>query len=731
MRADHAVAALALAALLIPGAAAAAAKPAAPAAKAAAGRTAASRPMREDDLLRLEWIADPRISPDGTRIVFTRVTVDTAADNYRTSLWIIAGDGSAAAPRSLTGGAHDSQPRWSPDGRTLAFVRGSEGKPGQIYLLSMEGGEAFQLTRLAGGAGSPTWSPDGKTIAFTSGTNPALDSDSTRAKPKHDPGRVVTRPVFRLNGQGFIDPDHPDHLWTIAVAGGTPRQLTTGRFDEGEPRWSHDGRWIYFVSDRRDEPWFSPDDQNLYAVAPDLAKPADGAAMKTVIDIDGPIGQYTEAADGRIAAIGWFATSPPRSYDQDDLLLAEGPWPRRKPRNLTAEYDFDIGGGIISDQHPPRGGGGGAPLAWTDDGRAIVTRVGRHGASMLARIDAASGEVTELTDGQHEVVSANGTPDARRWALVMGDPTHPGVLCALDAETRTVTRLWDPNQTFMAGITLGGVEEFWYTSFDGTRIEAWIVKPPGFDARKKYPAILEIHGGPHTAYGTGFFHEFQQLAGAGYVVLYTNPRGSTTYGQAFGNIIQYRYPGDDVRDLMIGVDSLIARGYVDPKRLGVTGGSGGGLLTNWIIGHTDRFAAAVSERPVADWASFYYSADFTLFTPTWFRKPPYEDPNEYRERSPVTYAASIHTPLMLVDGEEDWRTPFGQSEAMFRTLAQQRKPVVMIRFPNESHELTRSGLPSHRVQNQHHLKAWFDKYLLGKPVTEYDLPRGNAHGPAH
>src|SRR6516164_3164937 len=221
MRADHAVAALALAALLIPGAAAAAAKPAAPAAQAAAGRTAASRPMREDDLLRLEWIADPRISPDGTRIVFTRVTVDTAADNYRTSLWIIAGDGSTAAPRSLTGGAHDSQPRWSPDGRTLAFVRGSEGKPGQIYLLSMEGGEAFQLTRLAGGAGSPTWSPDGNTIAFTSGTDPALDSDSTRAKPKHVPGRVVTRPVFRLNGQGFIDPDHPDHLWTIAVAGGT------------------------------------------------------------------------------------------------------------------------------------------------------------------------------------------------------------------------------------------------------------------------------------------------------------------------------------------------------------------------------------------------------------------------------------------------------------------------------------------------------------------------------
>ena len=696
---------------------------------AASAPAAAARPMREDDLLRLEWVADPRISPDGARIVFTRVAVDTAADDYRTSLGIIParGDGAAAPapPRPLTSGPHDSQPRWSPDGRSIAFVRATEGKPGQIFLLSMEGGEAVQLTRLAKGAGSPAWSPDGRTIAFTSTTHPGLDDDSARVKPKHEPGRVVTRPVFRINGEGFLDPEHPPHVWIVPAAGGTARPLTTGRFVEESPCWSRDGRWIYFVSDRRDEPWFGPEDANLYAVAPDLARPTDGAQMKTVLDIEGPVGTFDEAGDGRIAAIGHFATEPPRSYDQEDLLLSEGSWPRRRARNLTERYDFDIGDGIMSDQHPPRGGGG-APLVFDADGRAIYTRVGRHGASMLARVDVASGEVTELTDDRHEVIGASATPDGRHWALTLGDPTRPGVLYAFDVESRRLTRLWDPNESLFAGLRLGPVEDFGYTSFDGTHIQGWIVKPPDFDPRRKYPAILQIHGGPHTAYGVGFFHEFQQLAGAGYVVLYTNPRGSTTYGQAFGNVIQYHYPGDDFRDLMLGVDSLIARGYVDPKRLGVTGGSGGGLLTNWIVGHTDRFAAAVSERPVSDWASFYYSADFTLFTPTWFRKPPYEDPEDYRARSPVTYAASIHTPLMLVDGEEDWRTPFGQSEAMFRTLKQQHKPVVMIRFPNESHELTRSGLPSHRVQNQHHVRAWFDKYLLGKPVADYDDARDSA-----
>jgi dipeptidyl aminopeptidase/acylaminoacyl peptidase len=307
------------------------------------------------------------------------------------------------------------------------------------------------------------------------------------------------------------------------------------------------------------------------------------------------------------------------------------------------------------------------------------------------------------------------------WALTLGTPTSPGDLYRLDANTGELTKLWSPNEATLAGIALGEVEELWYPSFDGTKVQGWLVKPPGFDPQQRYPLLLEIHGGPHTAYGRGFFHEFHALAGAGYLVLYTNPRGSTSYGEPFADVIQYAFPGDDYKDLMAGVDAIVARGCVDTKRLGVTGGSGGGLLTNWIVTQTDRFAAAVTQRCVADWESFYYSADFTMFTPFWFRRPPFEDTAEYRERSPVALASRVTTPLMVIHSEEDWRTPIGQGEAMFRALKQQKKTVVMVRFPGESHELSRSGAPSRRVQNQRHIRAWFDRWLLGVPAPEYGV----------
>ena len=277
------------------------------------------------------------------------------------------------------------------------------------------------------------------------------------------------------------------------------------------------------------------------------------------------------------------------------------------------------------------------------------------------------------------------------------------------------------NESLFSRLELANVEPFWYRSFDGRRVQGWIMKPPGFQPGKKYPMILEIHGGPHTAYGFGFFHEFQWMAAKGYVVLYTNPRGSTSYGQDFGNIIQYRYPGDDYRDLMVAVDTLVRRGYVDEKRLGVTGGSGGGLLTNWTVTQTKRFAAAVSQRSVGDWAGFWYTADFTLFRPTWFRSTPFQDPEEFERRSPTRYADRITTPLMLIGGEQDMRTPPGQgAEAMFRALKVQKKPTVLILFPRETHELSRSGEPKHRVERLQHILNWFDKYLQGKEVKEYE-----------
>jgi len=286
------------------------------------------------------------------------------------------------------------------------------------------------------------------------------------------------------------------------------------------------------------------------------------------------------------------------------------------------------------------------------------------------------------------------------------------------AAPRQITHI---NQKLFSQLNLTEPEEIWYTSFDGKKIHGWIQKPPDFDASKKYPLILNIHGGPHAAYGFVFDHEFQWMAAKGYVVLYPNPRGSTSYGQQFGNIIQYHYPGDDFKDLMIGVDEVLKRGYVDPKKLGVTGGSGGGLLTNWIVGHTDRFAAAVAQRDIASWAAWWYAADFTLFQPSWFKAPPFQDPQDYVNRSPITYIEKVHTPLMLVLGEADYRTPpAAGGEEMFRALKFLKRPVVMVRFPGESHELSRSGQPWHRVERLEHIVGWFDKYLQGMSKPEYD-----------
>ncbi|MGH7731507.1 MAG: prolyl oligopeptidase family serine peptidase, partial [Candidatus Eiseniibacteriota bacterium] len=674
---------------------------------------AAQRPLVETDLYRFVWVADPQISPDGSRVAFVRVTTDSSADEYRTAIWVVEAGG--GAPRPLTTGPRDGQPRWSPDGRTLAFVRAPEDKPGQIQLLPMTGGEPTQLTRLKGGASAPAWSPDGRRIAFSSRTNPALDDDTTRAKPKKEPGRVITRPVFRLNNAGFFDLDHPLHVWVVDAAGGKARQLTTGRFGEGAPAWSRDGRWICFTSDRRKEPWFGGADDNLYVVPPDLAKPTDGAGLRTRVDYDGGIGDWVEAADGRIAFVGGTNPAEVHSYDQDDLMIAEASG--APVRALTGQYDFDIGAGISADQHAPRGGGR-RPLAFAADGRSVLAVIAREGSAMLARLDAASGAVEELTPAGREVIAGTSTPDGRTWALTIGDAANPGDLFLFDAVTRQLRKLFGPNDALLREAALGRIEEFWYRSFDGRRIQGWIMKPPDLTPTRKYPLVLAIHGGPHAAYGAAFMHEFHMLAGAGYVVLFTNPRGSTTYGQEFGNIIQHRYPGDDHRDLMAGVDEVLRRGYVDPKRMAVCGGSGGGLLTNWAITHTDRFAAAITDRCVSEWISFYYNADFTLFRPSWFKKPPFEDPQESIERSPVTYASRITTPLMIIHSEEDWRTPIGQGEAMFRALKQQRKPAVMVRFPGENHELSRSGTPSRRVQRLQHYHKWFDKWLMGRPIKD-------------
>ncbi|MGZ8831466.1 MAG: S9 family peptidase, partial [Thermoanaerobaculia bacterium] len=421
--------------------------------------------------------------------------------------------------------------------------------------------------------------------------------------------------------------------------------------------------------------------------------------------------------DGKsIAFTGWTFDGT-RSYDERDLFVTSTT-PGSTPRNLTGAFDGDILGGLASDQHAPRANRP-SRLQWSADSRTIYTTAAVKGATNLLRVDAASGRITPWTRANHGVFSY-----ARAGATTVALISTPTVMTDLFLvdDSGALTRLTSVNAALFDELTITEPEEIWYDSFDGRKIQAWIQKPPDFVASRKYPLILNIHGGPHAAYGFAFTHEFQWMAAKGYVVLYTNPRGSSSYGEEFGNIIQYRYPGDDYKDLMAGVDLVLARGYVDPKKLGVTGGSGGGVLTNWTITQTDRFAAAVSQRSISDWAGWWYTADFSMFTPRWFRKPPFQDREDFQARSALPQVEKIHTPLMLVEGEDDLRTPAtAGGEALFRALKYLKRPTVMVRFPGESHELSRSGNPWHRIERLQHIVGWFDHWLLGKKNEAYEL----------
>src|SRR5262245_19902606 len=447
---------------------------------------AARRPMREEDLLDFVWVTDPQISPDGSRVAFTRVDVDQEADEYRTSLWIVSTQGGDA--RSLTSGTKDSQARWSPDGKSLAFIRASGKKedPPQLHVLPMDGGEARALTTLVKGASNPAWSPDGQRIAFTSGTNPALD-DPKKEKPKNEPARVVTRPMFRENNVGFYDFDHRGHVWVVDTAGGEPRQLTRGVFEDGAPQWSRDGGRIFFVSDRRAEPWFGLEESKLWAVSPDLAEPTDGAKLEQVTDYPGPVMAFAEAADGRFATIGGVITEP-HGYDQMSVLLHTGAWPIRNPKTAHATGAYAYGEGVMSDQHSPRGGGT-VPLVFSPDGTKLYAFAAREGSAMIIRIDLATGVETEVTPRGRDLVTASATPDGRYWALVLGRLDRPGDVCVLDTTDGTLRLVYQPNEKLFEQVALGTIEEFRYPSFDGKSIHGWIVRPPDYDANKRYPMV--------------------------------------------------------------------------------------------------------------------------------------------------------------------------------------------------------------------------------------------------
>ena len=732
---------------------------------------AQKRSITEKDLFDFVWIGDPQISPDATRVAFVRVTVNEKKEGYNTSIWSVPVAG-GEEPHQLTKGDHDSAPRWSPDGKYMLFLRATEkdGKPEppQLSILSMAGGDSFAFTDLPKGASNPVWAPDGKTIAFMSETNAddlakqerkrkeqelkktveqsspsphptsvagIVDAGQQTAatkkaeiEPEHESDvRVITRAIYREDNEGYADPKHPRHIWIVAAPRNAdekvqPKQLTFGRFDEGNVVWSNDTTQIYFTSLRVDEPYYELSRTELYSV------PANGGAPTKLNSIDMEMNNLSLSPDGSRIAFTASITQPINSYTQPDLWILDLT-PNAKLRNLTTTFDFDIGDGVFGDNAAPRAGGANIPL-WTPDGHSLLEVCGKEGKTVFGSFDVENGAETDLTHGNEAVLRFCAPADRSKIIYTVSTPTRINDLFVIDRSGGEGRQLTHINDASFRKLNLTEPEEIHYKTFDGKSIQAWVQKPPDFNPAKKYPLILDIHGGPHAAYGYIFEHEFQWMAAKGYVVLYPNPRGSTTYGQDFGNIIQYYYPGDDYKDLMAGVDDVIRRGYIDDKKLGVTGGSGGGLLTNWVVGQTNRFAAAVSQRDIASWETWWYSADLTLFQPTWFKAPPFDDEQEFKARSPLTYIKNVKTPMMFILGEADYRTPPGAGgEEMFRALKFRKIPTVMVRFPNESHELSRSGQPWHRIERLENIVGWFDHWLMGAPKPEYEVAPEKAPPP--
>lgn len=630
--------------------------------------------------LDMESASNPQISPDGSRIIFTRGGVDAVNDRRYSSIWIMEADGSRK--RFLTDG---SSPTWSPDGTRIAYTTSGKPQGNQIFVRWMDAeGATTQITRVERGPGSLRWSPDGTQIAFTMSVED-IEAWSVKLPPRPEGAqwtegpKIVTRLNYRADRRGFVDTSH-SHIFVVPAEGGTPRRLTDGEWNHSGPEWTPNGEEILFNSLREEESDWMWRESEIYAVK------VESGAIRQLTTRPGPDSGPMPSPDGRLIAYQGQDISKD-TYVENGLYVmnADG----SNPRRIAGELGRSL-----------------ANVTWASDGSGLYFNASMKGTRNVW-FAPLQGEPRAITEG-NQLLSFSSMDRNGNLAVTVSSYHEPGDIWTLNLrDPARMHRLTQVNQDILRGVVMGEVEEIWYKSADGLDIQGWIITPPDFDPSEEYPLILVIHGGPHGMYGVGFNHRWQNHAAEGYVVLYTNPRGSAGYGSAFGNEINNAYPGKDFDDLMNGVDEVISRGYIDEENLFVYGGSGGGVLTAWIVGHTDRFAAASSNYPVIDWISFVGTTD----GPGWYRnfeKFPWEDPSEHLRRSPLMYAGNVTTPTMLMTGEKDLRTPMPQTEEFYAALKIQKVPTVMLRFKGEYHGT--SSIPSNYMRSQLYIHSWFEKW---------------------
>ncbi len=645
------------------------------------------------DVFQLEWASAPEISPDGRQVVFVRQGYDIMKDDTRSALWIMNADGTGLRALAADDKSYSS-PRWSPDGSRLLFVSNRSGS-NQLWVRWMDTGQEAQLTHLAGQSpGNIAWSPDGKSIAMTlfvaQAHKPLVTMPpSPKGADWGPPWREVDRLHYRQDEVGWL-PRGFTHIFVLPADGGTPQQITFGDYNDAAPAWSADGKSLYFSSNRHDDWQYDVQNTEIYRVS------ATGGEPQVLTSRQGPDNGPTVSPDGtRIAYIGFDDKYLGYQVRHLYVMNADG----SAKREVAANFDRDFGN-----------------LNWSHDGQGLYFQYDDQGDTHIGFVDVATGKITKLADhvgglsiGRPYPGGTYSLSNTGVYAFTHSLPDHPADV-AVGSRGQTEHRLTDLNADLFGHIALATAEEIHYkSSFDGREIQGWILKPPHFDASKKYPFILEIHGGPFLDYGDRFTAEDQLYAAAGAVVLYVNPRGSTSYGQEFGDLIDRDYPDHDYDDLMSGVDAVVAKGYVDPKQLYVTGGSGGGVLTAWIVGHTDRFRAAVVDKPVINWYSFVLNADgIQTFAKYWMPGMPWDNLEKYMARSPISYVGHVTTPTMLITGEQDHRTPTDEAEQFYGALKLRKIPTMMVKVPDSGHEIALK--PSNMIEKTLYTLAWFRKW---------------------